>query len=281
MQAKPGMHLTDNKDDHIDRDVTRWDVFVPCCSQLKMIRILENKEKLALTAAAHAAHSVRRLLEKQERVRVLAATGASQLDFLDRLVADRTVDWSRIELFHLDEYVGIALDHPASFARYIKERIVDRTGIARFHLLDGMRDPEVVAIAMSREIAAAPIDLAFAGIGENGHLAFNDPPADFEAEHPYLVVDLDEACRRQQVGEGWFRSLEDVPTRAITISIPQLLQSREILCIVPDVRKAEAVKACLEGPVSPDAPASILRVHPNATIFLDQDSASLLKCDLE
>ncbi len=248
-----------------------------------MVRIFETKEELAATAAAHAGSSLRGLLERQGTVRVLAATGASQFDFLDRLVADRSLsgrlDWRRVELFHLDEYVGIGLDHPASFARYIEERIVDRTGIERFHLLDGTRDPQAMATEMSRRIAAAPIDLAFAGIGENGHLAFNDPPADFEAEDPYLVVELDEACRRQQVGEGWFQSLDDVPRRAITISIPQFLQSREILCIVPDARKAGAVKACLEGPVSPNAPASVLRVHPNTTIFLDADSASLLARD--
>lgn len=244
-----------------------------------MVRILPSKEELAAAAAAHAGDSLRQLLEKQETVRLLAATGASQLDFLNRLVTDRAVDWKRVELFHLDEYVGIGLDHPASFARYIKQRIIDRTGIECFHLLDGQRDPEAISAEMSREIAARPIDLAFAGIGENGHLAFNDPPADFEAEDPYLVVGLDEACRRQQVNEGWFQSLEDVPNRAITISIPQLLRSREILCIVPDARKARAVKTCLEGPVSPEAPASALRVHPNTTIFLDADSASLLERD--
>ncbi len=159
---------------------------------------------------------------------------------------------------------------------YIKERIVEPLGIGRFHLLDGLRDPYEMAREMGAALAAAPVHLAFCGIGENGHLAFNDPPADFEAAAPYLVVDLDEACRRQQVGEGWFASLENVPKRAITISIPWLLKSGEILCIVPDARKAVAVKASLEGPVSPLAPASILRLHPNAHIFLDQDSAGLL-----
>lgn len=272
MQAKPGMHPTDRRDDHTDTDVTPSDLSVA----KPMVRIFPTKQELAAAAAAHAGDSLRHLLGKQETVRVLAATGASQLDFLDRLAADRSVHWRRVELFHLDEYVGIGLDHPASFARYIKERIVDPTGIERFHLLDGLRNPEAMAAEMSRKITAAPIDLAFAGIGENGHLAFNDPPADFEAEDPYLLVELDEACRRQQVAEGWFRSLDDVPKRAITISIPQLLQSREILCIVPDARKARAVKACLQGPVSSNAPASALRVHPNTSIFLDTDSASLL-----
>jgi len=241
-----------------------------------MVRIFETKDKLAAAAATHAADSLRQLLERQDTVRLLAATGASQLEFLERLTSSTSIEWRRIELFHLDEYVGVGPDHPASFARYIKQRIIDRTGIERYHLLDGSRDPHVVATEMGREINTAPVDLAFAGIGENAHLAFNDPPANFDAQDAYLVVDLDQGCRKQQVGEGWFASVEDVPKQAISISIPQLLKAKEILCIVPDRRKAPAVKACLEGPMSPTAPASVLRVHPNTTIFLDADSASLL-----
>lgn len=245
-----------------------------------MIRILQTKDEMASAAANHAAGSLQRLLEKQNTVRLLAATGASQLEFLNRLTSNTSIEWRRVELFHLDEYVGVGPDDPASFARYIKERIIDRTGIERYHLLDGTRDPHEVAAEMGREINTAPVDLAFAGIGENGHLAFNDPPADFETQDAYLVVELDEACRKQQVGEGWFTSVEQVPKQAISISIPQLLKAKEILCIVPDRRKAPAVKACLEGPMSPMAPASVLRVHPNATIFLDADSASLLNPEL-
>ncbi|MGI8961484.1 MAG: glucosamine-6-phosphate deaminase [Bryobacteraceae bacterium] len=241
-----------------------------------MVRIFQTKDEVASASANHAADSLRRLLEKQDTVRLLAATGASQLEFLEHLTSSTSIDWRRVELFHLDEYVGIGPDHPASFARYIKERIIDRTGIERYHLIDGTREPHQVATEMGREINVAPIDLAFAGIGENGHLAFNDPPADFEAREAYLVVELDEACRKQQVGEGWFASVQEVPSRAISISIPQLLKAKEILCIVPDRRKAPAVKASLEGPMSPMAPASALRVHPKTTIFLDADSASLL-----
>lgn len=241
-----------------------------------MVKIYKTKHDLADAAAEHARNSLRVLLEKQADVRLLAATGASQIDFLERLTAVADLDWPRVELFHLDEYVGIGIDHPASFARFIKERIIDRTGITRYHLLDGARHAHKMAAEMSKEITRAPIDVAFVGIGENGHLAFNDPPADFETEEPYLVVSLDQACRAQQVGEGWFSSVADVPPQAITISIPQLLKAREILCMVPDRRKAAAVKACLEGPLSPDAPASALRAHPNTTIFLDVDSASLL-----
>ncbi len=241
-----------------------------------MVRILKTSDELAQSAAHHAADSLRALLERQSTARLLAATGASQIAFLDLLTALPGVDWKRVELFHLDEYVGLSIEHPASFARYIKEKIVDRTGISHFHLLDGQQDPHVSIRETGREIASKPVDLAFVGIGENGHLAFNDPPADFETEDPYLIVELDELCRQQQVGEGWFASIQDVPTRALTISIKQLMQTREILCVVPDHRKAMAVRACLDGPVSPLAPASILRLHPNTTIYLDRHSSALL-----
>jgi glucosamine-6-phosphate deaminase len=241
-----------------------------------MIRTFRTKDELAAATAAQAADSLKLALDTSGMVRLLVATGASQLEFLQKLTATPGIDWQRVELFHLDEYVGFGEDHPASFARYIRERIIKPTGIERYHLLDGRRDPTEEAAEMGVEIRKAPIDLAFAGIGENGHLAFNDPPADFETEEPYLVVQLDEACRRQQVGEGWFSSIDDVPRQALSISVHQLLQSREIICAVPDARKAAAVKACLEGPITPMAPASILRTHPNTTIFLDAQSASLL-----
>jgi glucosamine-6-phosphate deaminase len=228
-------------------------------------------------AAAHlAAERLRELLAKQDQVRLLAATGASQLEFLDCLAAEQGIDWPRVELFHLDEYVGLSSDHPASFAGYIKKRLVERLGIVHFNLLDGARDPKQVVAEAGQALASAPVDLAFAGIGENAHLAFNDPPADFEIEDPYLIVELDYACRRQQVGEGWFASIDDVPRQAISISIHQLLKTREIFCIVPDERKAHAVRASLVGPISPEAPASILRIHPNTSIFLDKASASSL-----
>src|SRR5579875_1272840 len=184
-----------------------------------MVEILPTKQDMAVAASRHAANSLRKLLDGQDIVRLLAATGASQIEFLDRLTAARAIDWPRVELFHLDEYAGLGIDHPASFARYIQQRIVDRTGIVHHHLLDGTRPPSQVLTAINREIAAARVDLAFVGIGENGHLAFNDPPADFETEEPYLVVTLDPACRAQQVSEGWFRSLDEVPRQALSISI--------------------------------------------------------------
>ena len=205
------------------------------------------------------------------------ATGASQFEFLDALTKRADVDWSRVEMFHLDEYLGIPAEHPASFRRYLLERFIRPSGIERYHLLDGTKDPVAVCLEVGAALRSAPVDCAFVGIGENGHLAFNDPPADFHASAPYIVVQLDDACRRQQVGEGWFKSIGEVPDRAISISIRQIMDAREIICVVPDARKAEAVKMCLEGPVTPDAPASILQEHPNTTVYLDEASASRLE----
>jgi glucosamine-6-phosphate deaminase len=200
----------------------------------------------------------------------------SQIAFLDALIRAPDVDWSRVEMFHLDEYVGLRDDHPASFRRYLLERLIRPAGIATFHLIEGERDAADVCRRLGRAISEAPVDVAFVGIGENGHLAFNDPPADFEAADPYLVVRLDEACRRQQVGEGWFDSIQAVPERAITMSIPQILKSRAIVAVVPEARKAEAVRRCFEGEISPQAPASVLRTHADTSVFLDVDSAALL-----
>lgn len=241
------------------------------------IRVLDSKKAVGHAAADHAATSLRTTLSQSGTARLVAATGASQFDFLEFLTAAPDIDWKRIELFHLDEYVGLPATHPASFRRYLLERLINKTGITNHHLLDGQRDPQAVAAEIGRTIASRPVDLAFAGIGENGHLAFNDPPADFQAQEPYLVVQLDEACRRQQVNEGWFPSLADVPATAISMSVRQILRAKEIIVVVPDARKAQAVKACFEGDISPLAPASILREHPNTTVYLDPGSASLLK----
>jgi glucosamine-6-phosphate deaminase len=241
-----------------------------------MLRVFPSSEELAQAAALHAAQSLQNLLESREMVRLLVATGASQLRFLELLTARGDLDWKRVELFHLDEYVGIDHNHPASFARYIKERVIDPTGIVSYHLLDGAGNPSSVVSEMNALISGAPVDLAFAGIGENGHLAFNDPPADLETKSPYLIVDLDERCRQQQVGEGWFPSLNEVPRQAISISIQQLLQTKEIISVVPGKQKAVAVYACLTGEINALAPASALRMHQQTSIYLDRDSASLL-----
>jgi glucosamine-6-phosphate deaminase len=183
-------------------------------------------------------------------------------------------------MFHLDEYVGLPATHPASFRKYLLERFIGPAGITSYHLLDGEADPVEVCKRAGEEISAAPIDVAFIGIGENGHLAFNDPPADFETDDPYIVVDLDEACRRQQVGEGWFAGVDDVPRQAISMTIKQILKARAIICVAPDARKAEAVRNCFENEISPQFPASILRTHGDTTVYLDTESSSLLNPEL-
>jgi len=241
-----------------------------------IIRVFDDKNSLAKTAAAEATRAISSAIANRGGARLVAATGASQFEFLEILTSTPGIDWQRVELFHLDEYVGLPARHPASFCEFLLERLISKTGISHHHLLDGNADPAEVVRLASEAITLSPIDVTFAGIGENGHLAFNDPPADFQTEQPYLIVDLDEACRRQQVGEGWFPNLSDVPKRAISMSVRQILKSKEILCIAPDDRKARAVQACFEGAISPMAPASILRTHPNATLYLDRNSARLL-----
>ena len=241
------------------------------------IRTYVDRLTMSRAAALDAAAVLRASIRAKGDVRIVAATGASQFDFFEALTGAPDIDWSRVEMFHLDEYVGLSIDHPASFRRYLLDRFINKVSLGRYHLLNGEQDPADVAEEVGAVLAERIIDVAFVGIGENAHLAFNDPPADFDTEQPYIVATLDAACRRQQVGEGWFPSLEDVPAQAITMSIRQILKSTEIIAVVPDARKAEAVKACVEGPVSRKAPASILQTHPNVTLFLDADSASQLR----
>jgi glucosamine-6-phosphate deaminase len=241
-----------------------------------VIKIYEDKTSLGRAAAEQAAVSLRKAIQESGRARIIAATGASQFEFLDALTAMPAIEWPRVEMFHLDEYIGLPASHPASFRKYLLERLINKTGITKYHFLDGEGDVPAVVRSVSAELTAAPIDTAFVGIGENGHLAFNDPPANFQTEEPYIIVDLDEPCRRQQVGEGWFANLSEVPKRAMSMSVRQILKAREILCVVPDARKAQAVKSCFEGEVSPLAPASILRTHTNTTVFLDKLSSALL-----
>jgi glucosamine-6-phosphate deaminase len=239
-------------------------------------KVFEDAASLSIAAAEQAAAAIRRAIAEGGSARIVAATGASQIALLENLTAAMGIDWSRVTMFHLDEYVGLAITHPASFRKYLLERLINKVGITQYHLLNGAADVDEVVRRVSEAISSAPVDVALVGIGENGHLAFNDPPADFETEEPYLVVRLDEACRRQQVGEGWFGGISDVPRLAISMSVRQILKAKEIICVVPDARKAQAVKLCFEGEISPMAPASILRTHPNATVYLDKDSARLL-----
>ena len=240
------------------------------------VRIARDRAAMSAAAAGHAAASIRRAVESRGKARIVAATGASQLEFLKALTAAPDVDWQRVELFHLDEYAGLPQTHPASFRRYLRENLLEKTGIPAYHFLDGEGDLDAVRRRIGGELLQEDVDVLFAGIGENGHLAFNDPPADFTTTEPYLIVKLDEACRRQQVGEGWFRSLGEVPDTAISMSIQQMLKAREMIVVVPDERKAAAVREALEGEVTPAVPASILRRHPNVTLYLDEPAASLL-----
>jgi glucosamine-6-phosphate deaminase len=240
------------------------------------VNVFDDKDALAMVAAEQAAASIRRAIRARQHARIIAATGAAQFEFLEALTKAVDIDWRCVEMFHLDEYIGLPMSHPASFRRFLQERLIQKVGITNYHFLDGDTDPSATIRRVGKALVAAPIDIAFVGIGENGHLAFNDPPADFETEEPYLIVNLDEACRLQQVGEGWFSSISETPKQAISMSIRQILKADEILAVVPDSRKAKAVQACLEGEIGPMAPASILRRHQNTTVYLDRNSAALL-----
>jgi glucosamine-6-phosphate deaminase len=240
------------------------------------VHIHPDRQSMSAAAAQHAAQSIRAALTARGHARIIAATGASQLQFLAALTALPGIDWPRVEMFHLDEYVGIPADHPASFRKYLREQLIDKTGMTAVHFLDVDAGPAEAARRTGAALAAEPVDVAFVGIGENAHLAFNDPPADFDTTEPYIIVTLDEACRRQQVGEGWFASVDDVPKTALSMSVRQILKAREILVIVPDTRKADAVAATFSGEVRPAVPASILRTHPDVTFYLDEPAASRL-----
>jgi glucosamine-6-phosphate deaminase len=242
------------------------------------IHIFESKDEMGEAAAHQAAAGVQAAIEARGEANLILATGASQFEMLANLV-EQDIDWSRVTVFHLDEYIGLPESHPASFRKYLKERFVDRVPeLKQFHYVDGgADDPEAECRRLGELIRARPIDVACIGIGENGHLAFNDPPADFATEEPYLIVNLDEACRRQQLGEGWFPSLDAVPERAISMSIRQIMKSDAIVCTVPDARKAEAVQKAVQGPVTPYVPSSILQQHPQCDLYLDTDAAALLE----
>jgi glucosamine-6-phosphate deaminase len=241
------------------------------------IKVFDDKPGLSRAAADQAAAAIRHAISDRGHARIVAATAASQIDFLDALTRFPQIDWKRVEAFHLDEYVGLPVSHPGSFRKMLLQQLISKTGIQNYHLLDGdAADPAEVARSVGRAIASESVDIAFLGIGENGHIAFNDPPADFDTEEPYIIVNLDDACRQQQVGEAWFADISQVPKQAISMSVRQILKAKEILAVVPDSRKSRAIQLCFEGEVTSMAPASILRTHPDATIYLDRNSASLL-----
>lgn len=240
--------------------------------------VFKSKEDMGAAAANAAAETIRAAIADRGQANIILATGASQFEMLKHLTASNGIDWPKVVMFHLDEYVGLGPDHPASFRKYLKERFANQVEqLKALHFVDGdANDPTAECKRLGDLIRAHPIDVACVGIGENGHLAFNDPPADFETNEPYLVVDLDERCRKQQLGEGWFKTLENVPSQAISMSIRQILKSRRLIVTVPDERKAEAVKNALEGPVRPQCPASILQEHKDCSIFLDEPAAAQL-----
>ena len=244
--------------------------------------IFKTKDELAAAAASSVVQAIKHAIREKGQANIVLGTGNSQFEMYEHLVATKGVDWFKVVMFHLDEYLGLAPGHPAGLRTYLMKNFVDRVGPLRaMYLIKGESpDPVQECKRMGVLIQAHPIDVACIGIGENGHLAFNDPPADFETEEPYLVVELDQRCRRQQVGEGWFQSLEQVPTRAISMSVRQILKSKQLVATVPDLRKAEAVKNALEGPVTPQCPASIVQQHENCSVFLDEPAASRLSGEM-
>jgi glucosamine-6-phosphate deaminase len=241
------------------------------------LTIYKTKEEMAEAAAKTACDALKTAIKDKGSAAFVAATGASQYLFLEAMARDASIDWKKTTMFHLDEYVGVSDQHPASFRRYLRERLVDKTHPKEVFFIEGdAPDPEAEAIRLGEIISRYAIDVAFIGVGENAHVAFNDPPADFEVKSPYIVVNLDEACRRQQVGEGWFASVDEVPSRAITMSVSQIMRAKTIVCVVPDSRKAQAIENSFgTTDVNPMYPASILKRHPQAFVFLDKESGSL------
>jgi glucosamine-6-phosphate deaminase len=244
------------------------------------INITQNARELGKAAGAAAAGIIRKAIHANGEASIILATGASQFETLNQLVAEKEIDWSRVSVFHLDEYIGLPMTHPAGFRKYLHERFFSKLqSLKAACLINGEADANQECARLGGLIGKYAIDLALVGIGENGHLAFNDPPADFDTEAPFIVVKLDDACRRQQLGEGWFKNMEDVPDLAISMSVKQILKSKCIICSVPDSRKALAVKNTIELAVSNLYPASILRLHPGCDLFLDISSAALLSAN--
>ena len=245
------------------------------------INIAQDPVVLGRAAGTEAAQSIRNTIAANGYANIILATGTSQFETLNQLISEEKIDWSKVVMFHLDEYIGLPVTHPASFRKYLQERFLSKVPpLKAAYLVNGEVDAKAECARLGTLINNHPIDVALIGIGENGHLAFNDPPADFETEEPYIVVELNEACRKQQMGEGWFKSIEEVPSHAISMSVKQIMRSGQIICSVPDSRKAMAVKNTLEQPVSNLYPASILQLHPNCTCYLDTSSAAMLSTSI-
>lgn len=233
--------------------------------------VSENANELGAAAAKSAADYLSDIISKNGYARIVVSTGASQLPMFERLI-EENVDWSKVEMFHLDEYIGLPETHIASFRKYLKERFISKVSLKSACFVDGI--PENIP-ALSERLTERPVDLGLIGIGENGHIAFNDPPADFDTKESYIIVNLDDKCKNQQVGEGWFADLNDVPNQAISMTVYRIMQSKKIISAVPYAVKAQAVKKTLESEVTPDIPATILKTHPDWELYLDKDSAFL------
>ncbi|MEO5999521.1 MAG: glucosamine-6-phosphate deaminase [Chitinophagaceae bacterium] len=242
------------------------------------IQIKNDPVEIGKASGKLAADLIRVAIAQKDQANIILATGASQFETLHQLISEKDIDWGKVVMFHLDEYIGLPESSPASFRKYLKERFLSKVPpLKASYLVNGESDPVEECNRLNGLIRQHPIDVAFVGIGENGHLAFNDPPADFDTEDPFIIVTLDDLCRKQQYNEGWFKTIEDVPSQAISMSIKQMMKSKHIICSVPDSRKATAVKNCLEQPVSNLIPASILQLHTDCSFFLDKPSAALLE----
>lgn len=239
------------------------------------VQIQDDAQALGRAAAKYSAEILRGAIEERGEARLVLSTGQSQFETLNAL-ATEDVDWTKVEMFHLDEYVNLPEQHPASFRRYLKERFTGQLSLKKAHFVNGDGDIEANIAHLTHEIRKAPIDLALIGIGENAHIAFNDPPADFNTRVAYMVVGLDDACKQQQVREGWSPSISEVPPQAVTMTVHQIMQSRVIVSAVPHANKAKAIQQTFENALTPDVPATALKTHPRMTLYLDRESASLI-----
>ena len=239
------------------------------------INIAPTPRELGERAAAAIAGLIRSAVDEQGYARIILSTGASQFETLKALL-EFDLPWGKVEMFHLDEYVGLPESHIASFRKYLKERFVSKIQLKAAHFVSGEGDIAANINRLTEELLKLPVDVGVIGIGENGHIAFNDPPADFETEAAYKIVTLDERCRRQQVGEGWFEQVDDVPRQAITMCVRQIMACRHIITAAPHAVKAEAIWNTITQPVSPQVPATILKTHPDWRLFIDDAAAAKL-----
>lgn len=244
------------------------------------IRLFQTKEMMGKAAAQHAAELINQAIAERGRARILLSTGASQFPFFEAFVRE-DIAWEKVEMFHLDEYVGIDPEHPASFNKYLRERFIDLVPIQKYHLIDGRGDVDKTIAELTALLAEEPIDVGMIGIGENAHIAFNDPPADFNDTRAYKVVTLDERCLMQQIGEGWFKDKDECFKQAISMTCNEIMKCKHIISVVPYKVKAEAVYKTLTSALSPDVPATLLKEHEDAYLYCDADSSAMLTDDIK